>query len=533
MKFATAVFLTLLASLISACASAPDQGTDGAALPILTTQSFDLGELSYIFEIPAETVDVAMTLDTAGTVEALIPVEGGTITATGADGTVYSLEIPADALLNETLIGLTPVTSVADMPFGGEQTYAVQLSPEGLFLFNYAILTITPAQEIPLGEQIFFGYLEDGKDLILAAPVVDSSEIKILVQHFSGNGVTKGLLADIEPVRQRLGGSAERRLESAISAEMTRLRSEGATVETMVAAYAALEKAFNQYEEQVVKPRVDAAGESCAAGNLAIQTVVKLYLLRTEAFPSAANPFDKYPGLMDKFVRVCVKEEYELCVEQHIIYRMEEVWQEFKGLAALFRVSDATLQEARDLTIKCLTFKLEFESTSSYILGDGWSDETTVTSEIILRYRPDINGIFMGAPALLVNVSNKLSTCITVISTVTAPDTGFFVNELRILPPAFDDPYGKVDFVLNWLTGKSDGTGTADCGPIEGIKTFPITWWFLLLHQDERDATTGVYATTDWEFLGGELFAQKEWTKDDGTGMSEFGSFNLYHTPGE
>ncbi len=103
-----------------------------------------------------------MTLDEARAVEAVIPVEGGVLSATGADGTQYALEIPGDALLVETKIRLIPA-AVSGLPFGGEQTYAAQLEPEGLFFNNFVTLTITPAQEIPLKEQIFFGYSGSGQ----------------------------------------------------------------------------------------------------------------------------------------------------------------------------------------------------------------------------------------------------------------------------------------------------------------------------------------------------------------------------------
>ena len=76
---------------------------------------------------------------------AVIPIEGGSVSATGTDGTVYTLDIPANALLTETSIGLTPVTSIGGLPFGGEQTHAVQLSPDGLFLYEPAVLTIAPS----------------------------------------------------------------------------------------------------------------------------------------------------------------------------------------------------------------------------------------------------------------------------------------------------------------------------------------------------------------------------------------------------
>lgn len=115
-----------------------------------------------IFDPPTP-VDVEVVLDSDKTVEALIPVEGGSITTTGADGTVYTLDVPSDALNNETVIGLTPVLNLTGMPFGGDQTYAVQFSPEGLHLQNFAVLTIAPAIEIPVDQQIFL-WLPGGRE---------------------------------------------------------------------------------------------------------------------------------------------------------------------------------------------------------------------------------------------------------------------------------------------------------------------------------------------------------------------------------
>jgi len=168
----------------------------------------------YIFETPTDPISLTVSLDSSASAEAVIPVQGGSLSATGTDGTIYNLEIPGDALQNDTKIRMTPASSVAGLPFGGKQAYVVQLAPEGLSIFNFATLTIAPAQAIPLDQQITFGYKASGKDFGLAAPVVDSKDIKIRLLHFSGYGVTQGFLADIEPVRQRLGGDADSRLQS-------------------------------------------------------------------------------------------------------------------------------------------------------------------------------------------------------------------------------------------------------------------------------------------------------------------------------
>ena len=519
-----AIFLIVLAATVISCKAF----------------SGSQNEMSWIFETPADPVQVGVELDSAKTVEAVIPVEGGTLSVTGADGTLYTLDIPSDALLNETTIGMTPVTSISDMPFGSEQTYAVQLSPEGLFFQNFAILTITPAEEIPLAEQITFGYQADGKDLILAAPVVDSSEIKIQVLHFSGNGVTQGLLADVEPVRQRLGGDAERRLDSALSAELIRIRQEGGDGEG-AAVSAAFEDAFQQYEEQVVKPRVAAAGESCANGKLAIQTVYQLERWRQLVGQGeGGDPLAKYPGLRDKAWKACIVEEFELCVEEHVIHRMLAVWKGFERQYALMPgEGESALREARDLTIKCLTFKLKFESTGTLNAGEG-GYESTVTSEITLRYNPDegVLGIIEGEAPTVNEAFEWFSPCGA--ESVLGDGSPFKVFNLEILDEP-DDQYGHVrDFVLFYLPGNTTESATVNiCGSAGALPIPPFPAWtatFLATHIDEMETGSSIsdagYATADWEIFGDEYFAKKEWIKENAE-IVETGTFKLYHTPGQ
>ena len=53
-----------------------------------------------------------------------VPTWGGTLTARGADGTLYSLRIPSGALLADTAITMTPIVSIAggDLPDGCRST---------------------------------------------------------------------------------------------------------------------------------------------------------------------------------------------------------------------------------------------------------------------------------------------------------------------------------------------------------------------------------------------------------------------------
>ncbi len=133
---------------------------------------------------------------------------------------------------------------------------------------------------------------------------------------------------------------------------------------------------FDQYEKEVVEPRIAAAGESCAAGRLALQTVLGMERQK-QLLGLSESGMEQIIGLMDTVSRVCVKEEYELCAQDHIIHRMIPVW---LGLERQFQLLGATESkgslEARklagDLTKKCLNFELVFESQATFDAGERW-----------------------------------------------------------------------------------------------------------------------------------------------------------------
>ena len=62
---------------------------------------------------------VSVTLDSAKAVSKVIPATGGTIKATGADGSIFTLTIPDKALGGDEKVTMTPLTAVSGMPFSG------------------------------------------------------------------------------------------------------------------------------------------------------------------------------------------------------------------------------------------------------------------------------------------------------------------------------------------------------------------------------------------------------------------------------
>ncbi|HKZ69814.1 MAG TPA: hypothetical protein VJ020_07030, partial [Anaerolineales bacterium] len=304
---------TPAASISTAETSAPIVGASESA-PTATNSTSQPTDLAWIYDTPYDPINLTTTLDDSHQATAVIPVEGGTLTATGADGTTYTLDIPGDALLVETEISLTPVQSLDGLPFGEGTAFAVQMSPDGLSFNNFVTLTITPAQSIPLDEQILFDFQADGQALGLALSALDPGSIQLKLLHFSGAGVSKGLLADLEPVRQRLGGDVEARFQSNMAIAIQQANQNGESAESLEAK---LSGYIDEFIKKVVKPRIAAAGESCANGRLALETIVGIE--RFLELMGMASDFDlgaDMAKLGTLIGEVFLKEEYELCVEK-------------------------------------------------------------------------------------------------------------------------------------------------------------------------------------------------------------------------
>ncbi len=489
---------------------------------------------------PGQAVDVVIDLDEAKRVEQLVPVEGGTISATGADGTTYVLEIPAGALLLATKIALTPVASVTGMPVGSRPR-AVQFSPDGLRLLNPATLTITPTAPVPTDQQLGFAYLADGKDLIAATLDLGSSEVRLSISHFSGAGFTEAAAAVLDAAIAALrGGTIERQLESQLSLMLRRARDAQLLGEPIdPELFAKIDAIHKQYEEQVLKPRFAAMGEDCAEAERAVQTILSYERDRQLLGMGGGETVDsKWPRLFDKAALACVREEFAACVEHHRIFLMLVVYQRVLNFAAEHTLSPATLEEALDLTVKCLTFRLELESTGKLdIPFGGWT--STVEAAITIKYRAEPVGL-IGGHGEYVNTSYSLvmGDC----GTTTTPGGGTLavlglLYEVEAGAPDANGGYpdaGVTDLTLVYSPDNSTEKATVSC-PDSPPLAFDIPAWstsFFDAHVEMLD--TGGLKETRWDVSGGELYAEKEW---DLPGVadphgSEKGSFTLYHTPG-
>ena len=525
-------------------------------------------------------VTVTTTVDQGRAVSAMIGPAGGSLTATGADGSRYVLEVPADALVVETEITMTPIESMDGLPLEDGLAAGVQLEPEGVSFYDFVTLTIEPAQAIPVEQQLPIGISGEMGAVYLPLIDMDPEIVRLRLTHFSSAGLSKGLLSDLEPVRQRLGGDVETRVNSLMAAEVAWGRQQGKSGPDLDAVTYLLKV----YREHVLDTRVKAAGESCAAARLAMETTMA-YGRWVQIFGLPDDTVELWNELIPPYARMCIQEEYELCRDEHIVHRILHVISHMEKLryrSSLTGEMDQIMAHAQDLAAKCLRFELEFESTARMESGDTYN-ESEVESTIEIQYgsgsgRPAVSG-----SSALVNTSYEVSDPAGGSCKTTGNRGGgtFEVIQLnfKVATDGKDDLIGHVeDVLLTYAPGITTETITASCSGMT-FTTPPAAIWsntYMGVHQSEiggsggqeaaggdqpppipkltipqiqslmqsgapptglgvEDAGPGAtYTTRVWQVKGGELFAEKEWELSIGAGeglMTEEGSFKLYHRP--
>ncbi|MBI5871288.1 MAG: hypothetical protein HZB44_10125 [Actinobacteria bacterium] len=261
--------------------------------------------------------NLAITLDTEHAVKSTISIEGGVIAATGADGTKFSLEIPTGALPGETEITMTPVKTMTGLPFSGP-SWSVEFAPEGLFFYDFATLTITlPAAggngdgAIPIDDQVFFQFSDDGKTVDPALPVVASADLKILVGHFSGFGISRTNHAERSAFLKQQAADAERRISQRAGEELANERQKQLSGEEDDGSSMDFEGTISEYEDQVIRPLMQAGASSCEEAQ---QTITKILGAERQRQLLGATGGGITAAEFDSFVNIA----YQRCEEEAI-----------------------------------------------------------------------------------------------------------------------------------------------------------------------------------------------------------------------
>jgi|CXWL01.1.fsa_nt_gi hypothetical protein len=135
---------------------------------------------------------VRVQVETNNVGQATIGNAGGSVVATGNDGTIYALTIPEDALGEDTLIRVYPVQSIQGAPFSEGVFGGFHLEPAGLVFGKPASLKVTLPPSVVAATYKPFLYTGDGDDIHLEPTTISGQDVTFMIVHFSGGGGGKG-----------------------------------------------------------------------------------------------------------------------------------------------------------------------------------------------------------------------------------------------------------------------------------------------------------------------------------------------------
>jgi len=568
-------------------------GGEGGGAGTTPTDVGPLGTASDAFGwdlvVPDDPITAELTLDDERTVSEEVTIDGGTVTATAEDGTVFELTIPEGALYGPTVITLTPLLSFSAAPLEGE-AYGVQIEPDGLPLMGSPTLAITPPDgvEWPVDQEIPLAV--NGADNTVSLSLVDpeSDPLHLVLTHFSSYAVLfseKGRDAELSQneVRRRFGGDVEERMQSATAERLGKQR-QGNLLGTSAGTLDELgfEKLAAEYREHVIKPRIAMAGESCAAGKLAIRTVLGAdrqtdLLGYGSGMGSGTLAESDFIALLPTVSDVCMREEYEICRDEHVLTRVLPAFFGLLRQATLLglvtesggiSIPPPWVMEAEEYAKRCLQFEVQFDSSVRYTSED---PDTTMNESVTARVPiglmatlgtlpPEaippgavpIGALIMGeGPAPLESSGYSFTTnqtCRTVDAENPA-DGNFYVSYLGFIvgdnsPMTPGGAYTIKDVGLSIAIEQNLSSynytdreeETIGCGAVTGSGSHILSWSTTLgayLLGFASTSENGAWLT-DWAPVNGDIIATKDLTLTDAApGLTSTGPVRLvlFHTP--
>ncbi|HVK39254.1 MAG TPA: hypothetical protein VNA88_12010 [Candidatus Kapabacteria bacterium] len=227
----TATFATLLtslaASLLVACGSDDVVAPTGLADPGLSN----------------------VRTENAAARSATVDENGGTITATGSNGVVYTLTIPANALDSTVSISMYPIASMSGYPAGGTMAAGVHLAPEGLTM----AIPLTLTMELPTApgtDHIGIASRANAAEFHGHPAVFEGRVVSFTVDHFSqysvGDPILDSLLGGVH------GGSNPSDLrQTELAIAYNRFREAGTSPSDE------FRRVLRAWYQEIVRPRLD------------------------------------------------------------------------------------------------------------------------------------------------------------------------------------------------------------------------------------------------------------------------------------
>ena len=353
----------------------PAPGPSTTASPTPTPTPGPTGPAPAFPQTP-DPIKVTDTLESGGLTQTMYGGFENSMTVTGADGTVYTLTMPKDALLSAVDVTMTPVDTVNGLPFAKGLVGAVQLEPHGLQLQKPATLTIDPPADAPVAEQTAFLYHQGGHDFHLY-PLGPQRELTLRLMHFSTPGVGLATASERAGVADNAPTRPGSQLEQAASegARQDRASGLGESAGPGSPAPPAPGAVFPPYYDNVVKPKLVAAETNDALARDAIAEALNwarnAELIGLENDPEYQKRRDEMNAKIEKILQNAVNKAFERCVNDHDL-------EQIVRLASLARIAAlmgyAFADDAFDKFMRCTNFEVDFDSRITSTLG--WTGRT-------------------------------------------------------------------------------------------------------------------------------------------------------------
>jgi hypothetical protein len=306
---------------------------------------------------------------------------GGTLTATGANGTRYTLTFPPGALLSDETITMTPVATVQGSPLG-TLLGAVDLAPNGLQLLNAATLTIDAPGPVNLKRIAGFEAFSGGQDFGLY-PLDPGKGIVMSLEHFSTEGVAEASPAELRVALLLVPVRSDAEWNTLISFDVRQSPVDAVAFGTHMAAF---------YRD-VIQPLVDKALTDDTYADSAVfelgtwRHVVDRYGSPDEEYIKPL--YNAYGDVVSRILLNAVKQRYGRCVHNDDLSEVVRLLATERQAAIL----GINLTGAAELGEKCAHFELDVTTTASQTTetGDdrftgtiGVEDEIPISSGALL-----------------------------------------------------------------------------------------------------------------------------------------------------
>jgi len=324
---------------------------------------------------------------------------GGSLSTTADDGTVFTLVIPPDSLFVDELVTMTPVRAVGSFPFAGGLVGGVDIQPSGIPLLGGATLSIHTSPPVALSEETPVAWNGSGEDFYLFPPSPTAGDLQLDISHLGGYGLARATDAERQAQLAEEPVADGDQLSQQISRYLREGRAEAVAAALQLSAKATAQPAviWRDPARSILDARYQSLRAQMAAANgaspdevisLILQTIWWIREVERDLGPvNTVFPPDRLGEIRSQFKRMvslALQKIHERCTEDPVaildIYPIIRII----NVAHLLEHFPELYNEA-EKTIKCMTFKLKFDSTIVVTGTDGQFSYTTRTDEVPLR----------------------------------------------------------------------------------------------------------------------------------------------------